>query len=261
MRQDIRPAGTFQDSVGCLYHATKLLTFTELAVVIGDLVLVALRHLLAARTAHAARAVGFFHLARRFHFDLLDAAHQGGLYALGQQRIVGIGVGVEALHVADQVLQILDHGGIVALRLLLELAQGAWCLGVVVLEILGVHRLQPVARIAVAVPRAAARVAVIPAGAIASAAVGGSAALLHLAALLAATLLTALLAATLLALLPLLPLLALLTLLPLLTLLTLLALLPLSALALLPLLPLLALLTLLATLLSLLALLTLLPTL
>src|ERR1022692_1794109 len=95
-----------------------LLALTELAVVVGDLILVALRHLLAARTAHAAGAVGVFHLAAQFHFHLLDAAHQCGLYALGQQGIVGVGVGVEALHVADQVLQILDHGGIVALRLL-----------------------------------------------------------------------------------------------------------------------------------------------
>src|SRR5664280_1466656 len=171
-----------------------LLAFTELAVVIGDLILVALRHLLAARTAHAAGAVGVFHLAPQFHFNLLDAAHQGGLYALGQQGIVGVGVGVEALHVADQVLQILDHGGIVALRLLLELAEGLERLRVVVLEVLGVHRLQGVARIAVAVPRAAVGVAVMGAAIAASAGVGGSATLLHLPALLAATLLTALLA-------------------------------------------------------------------
>src|ERR1035437_1697626 len=100
----------------------SLLAFAELAVVVGDLVLVSLRHLLAAGTAHAAGAVGVFHLAAQFHFHLLDAAHQGGLYAVGKQRIVGVGVGIEALHVADQALQILDHGGIVALRLLLELA-------------------------------------------------------------------------------------------------------------------------------------------
>jgi hypothetical protein len=84
-------------------EANVLLALAELAVVVGDLVLVALRHLLAAGTAHAAGAVGVFHLAAEFHFDLLYAAHQGGLYALGQQRIVGVGVGIEALHVADQV--------------------------------------------------------------------------------------------------------------------------------------------------------------
>src|ERR1019366_7833933 len=41
----------------------SLLALAELAVVIGDLVLVALRHLLAAGTAHAAGAVGVFHLS------------------------------------------------------------------------------------------------------------------------------------------------------------------------------------------------------
>ena len=218
-----------------------LFAFAELAVVIGDLVLVALRHLLATGTAHAAGAVGLFHLAAEFHFDLLDAAHQGGLYALGKQRIVGVGVGIEALHVADQALQVLYHGGIVALRLLLKLAKGLERLGVVVLKILGIHRLKAVARIAVAVPRTAVWVAIIAAGTIASAAVDGAATLLHLAALLAA----ALLAATLLTLLTL-ALLALLA--SALSLLALLALLTLLALAL-------SLLTLLATLLPLLALL------
>jgi hypothetical protein len=154
-----------------LYAVSVLLAFAELAVVIGDLVLVALRHFLAAGTAHAARAVGVFHLAAEFHFDLLDAAHQGGLYARGQQRIVGVGVGIEALHVADQALQVLDHGGIVALRLLLQLAEGLERLRVVVLEVLGTDG--AVARFAVAVPGTAVRVAVTGAAAIAAAGVGG----------------------------------------------------------------------------------------
>jgi hypothetical protein len=59
-------------------------------------------------------------------------------------------------------LQILDHGGIVALRLLLELAEGLERLGVVVLEVLGVHGRQAVARIAVAEPGTAVGVAVGP---------------------------------------------------------------------------------------------------
>src|ERR1022692_3995999 len=165
-----------------------LLTFAELAVVIGDLVLVALRHFLAAGTAHAARAVSVFHLAAKFHFDLLDAAHQGGLYARGEQRIVGVGVGIEALHVADQALEILDHGGIVALRLLLQLAESLERLVVVVLEVLGTDG--AVARFAVGGPGCAVRVAVIGAGAIATARVGRAAVrLLHLAALLSAALL------------------------------------------------------------------------
>src|ERR1035441_568446 len=212
------------DSPGGLARRPPVLpAFAELAVVIGDLVLVALRHFFAAGTAHAARAVGVFHLAAEFHFDLLDAAHQGGLYARGQQRIVGVGVGIEALHVADQAFEILDHGGIVALRLLLQLTEGLERLVVVVLEVLGTDG--AVARLAVGVPGTAVRVAVTGAAAIATAGVGGTAArLLHLPALLAAALLALATLLSLLSRLTLLSLLSLLTLLlSLLTLLTLLA--------------------------------------
>src|ERR1035441_5935427 len=181
------------DRPGGLARSSPVLpAFAELAVVIGHFVLVALRHFLAAGTAHAARAAGVFHLTAQLHLDLLDAAHQGGLYARGQQRIVGVGVGIEALHVADQAFEILDHGGIVALRLLLQLAERLERLGVVILEVLGTDG--AVARFAVGGPGCAVRVAVIGAGAIPSAGVGGAAArLLHLSALLTAALLTLLL--------------------------------------------------------------------
>ena len=122
-----------------------------------------MRDFFAACAAHAAGAVGFLHLAAEFHFNLLNAAHQSGLDAFGEQRIVGVSVRIEPLHVADQVLQILHHGGVVALGLLLELAQSLERLVVVVGKVLRVYRS---AGLTVAVPGSALRIAVPGAAAV-----------------------------------------------------------------------------------------------
>jgi hypothetical protein len=217
----------------CEWTRLGLLAFAEFAVVLGDGFLPAFGNLLAAGAADAAAGSAVVHLAAEFHFDLFDTG-EGGLNAVGQERVVGLSEGVELAEIAHEALDVTGGGGIV-LHLLLELHEALHGIAVSLLELL--------------LPDGAV-------GAVPGSAVHGSAIPVSTTALVATLLATTLLAW--LALLALLAALALLSLLALLAALALLALLPLLAL-LAGLLALLTLLALLSGLLTLLALLTLLP--
>ena len=113
---------------------TRLFALAEFAVVLGDGFFPALWDLFAAGATDTAAGGAVVHLAAEFHFDLLDTC-QGGLNAVGQKRVVGLGKGIELPEIPDYALDV-TGGTRIVLHLLLELHQALHGVAIGLLEIL-----------------------------------------------------------------------------------------------------------------------------
>src|ERR1017187_8963602 len=109
-----------------------LLVFAEFLEVLGGGAAVAGRDLFGAGAADG--AAGFVHLAAQFHFDLLGGGENGGLNALREHRVVGVGVGVELAELLNELADVVSGGRVIAVLLLelLQALEGVAVLGLVV---------------------------------------------------------------------------------------------------------------------------------